>query len=689
MKKLFTMVSFLLSTIFLFGQDIHRLTPLDQRTQKINVKEEMRQDRYSAEPLLPAAQHIATQAPILRSEKTSGTTNSPVQLGSASNIYTCLRVQQNQVYVDNDLDLVAFIHRQNVNVWGGGNAANGMLRVDVSVDGGNSFTTEMGPLNPTYTRPARYPNLTGFNPDNATNPFNSFLAYSAPTLNSGPAWDGHVTGMLPVTTSPPVQSTENYSLLSSQTFLQGGLCEGEDDEFWTVELQYDGAAFPGDIYLNKGVYNSSLSDIQWNRYDTISPSHYIGYDGTPAILSPNISFSPDGNTGWMAWLGDIDGGPDSTLQPIFIKSTDGGDTWGSPIEVDLNSDPAVAQHLQELWTQVDPVTGDTVPSSTGRATTFLDYDITVDMNGNPHMAVVIGSGASYDNPDPGYDIYFGLSKFLADVWSPDGGATWKITYIAPILTFRGSFGTTDPVTMDNYCQISRTASGDHIFYSWVDSDTSATTGSMNGIGFGIADNLAPNLRISAMRVADEFQRCYIRVQDGDFLWDGKMLYPTLAPEVIHNTTTNEVSFPIVVAEMLNNEPLDPVQFWYFGTDAVIDIDTGFLPPSLLDLSWDATPCKLGVGIEDKGNDKIVLGQSAPNPTNGEANIEFKLPYSAEVFMDVTNSFGQQVMVLANETYSAGKHSIRVNTSELAAGIYFYNLRVGDKIISKKMVITKR
>lgn len=680
MKKIYLLAAVVLFGTLLFAQQTSYNLPLDQRMKRVSLIDPVFQHTYESEPSLPSSNPIA-----LTDKATKAQT--AIQLGRASNIYTCTRPQQNQVYVDNDLDLVAFVHRQDVTVWGGGTANNGKLIFDISVDGGNSFTTEIGELNVNYTRPARYPNLTGFNPTGATNPFSTFLAYSAPTLNGAPAWDGHVTGMVPVTVAPPVQATETYSLLSSQTLLQGGLTEGLDNEFWTVELQYDGANTPGDIYVNKGEYIASQNDIVWTRADTISPPHYTGYNGSPVVRSPNIAFSPDGNTAWIAWIGDLIGGQDSTLRPIFLKSTDGGASWGAPIEVDLNADPSVASHLTELWTQIDSSNGNTVPVSTGLASTSLDFDITVDMNGNPHMAVVIGSGSVFDAPAPGYFFYFDIAKFLGDVWSPDGGATWNTTYIAPVLAWRGSFGTSNPIDMDNYCQISRTPSGDHVFYSWVDSDTSANSGSMNGIGFGVSDNLSPNLRISGMRIQDGYQMCYHRVSDGDLLWEGRMMFPSMAPEVLIDEVANVVTLPIVNVEMLNNEPDAPVQFHYFGDDTKIDLMTSFVDPAFLDLRWDVSPCTI-VGLESPEENGILVHRSVPNPTNGPASIEFELPFASEVRIDLLNNFGQQVKEIERATYSAGKHKVRFDTGALTPGIYHYALRASGHIVTSKVVVMK-
>jgi hypothetical protein len=673
------------------AQQKQKVATLDQKTQQVTAEDRINQVKYSSEPTLVEARPYT---PEVNAQRTGGINAvAPIQMGRASNIYSILRPEQNQVYADNDLGVVGFVHRHDVTVWGGGGAESGKLRFDVSVDGGNTWTPDVDVLNGTYTRPARYPNLTGFNPNSETNPFSSFLVYSAPTLNGSPDWDGHVTGMVQVTQTAPAGPTENYALLSSQSYLQGGLTEGLPGEFWTTELQYDGSGFPGDIYVNKGVYNSTSGDVDWTRKDTVSPPHSTSFDGTPTLVGSNIAFDPTGNIGWLVWLGDLVGGPDSTLQPCLIKTTDGGDTWGTPLEVNLNANPSVAEWLTAFWIQVDSVTGDTTPVSSGRATCAFDYDLTVDANGNPHIAVVIGSGSTVDTPEPGYSIFSGIEKFMADVTTDDGGATFYVNYIAPVLAFRGSFGNTDPVTMDNQPQISRTPNGDHVFYSWIDSDTSAVTGSMNGIGFGVSDQLAPNLRTAGRRISDGAQTCYKRVTDGDFIWEGRALFPTLAPEVIIENGTIEM--PIAMVEMITNEPLQSCQFWYFGNDATFNPADGsaggdFWPANQLVLDWDAPSCvdTTVVNVDNVISSNIVLGQSYPNPTNGEAAIGFDLPNATNITLDITNVFGQQVAVVAEGEYNAGSHKVIVNTKDFAPGAYFYNLRTQENVISKKMIVTK-
>ena len=502
----------------------------------------------------------------------------PVGMGRASNIYSSINEHQNQVVANDSLNLVAFIHRQDVTVFGGGTAANGRLRYDLSLDGGATFTSDIGMLNNTYTYPARYPNMALYNMSGTTNPLNGRFGYIAATVNNG-TWNGHVTGSSTITTTTPT-ATETYHS-NANYLMPSSITERVPGEFWAIAPGYNGTNFTSSIFVFKGVYNSTTQDIDWATPTTILVTHDITYDGTIHMIHPQISFSPDGTTGWIGFLGDIPGGPQHVFSPVFIKSANGGTTWGTPTEVNLNAQSFVSDSLQSLWITTNPQ----VPASTGMATGTFEFDLTVDANGNPHMFSIIGSAQSQDSSGtptgpPSYTVYSGLAKFAADIHSDNGGTSFSLDYVAPILTFRGEFGTPDPTTgdlisMDNFPQISRTEDGNYIFYSWADADTVI-------IGFGETTNLAPNLRIAGHCVPNNERTCYKLVSDGDFIWDGRIMFPTMAPTVLTSGSTFEL--PIVVVEMILNDQLAPCRYHYFGNDCTFDT-LEFQPQATLGLAW--------------------------------------------------------------------------------------------------------
>lgn len=540
----------------------------------------------------------------------------PVQMGRASNAFTILRPEQNQVLADQNSNSVAFIHRQDVTVWGGGTAANGRLRYDLSIDGGASFTNDIGVLNNNYTQPARYPQMINFG--NNANPFNNSFIWTAPNINPAGGWDGFVNGLSTVTTGAPF-STELYNEIGNNSLLQGGLCEGLSGEFWQVEFKSNGGSTSDTLRILKGSYVPVSGNVVWSIYDNVFLPHNMPFGGINAI-GPNMMFSPSGQDGWVGYLGDLVGGADTTLNPIFIHSSDGGASWGAPMEVDLSTvsfeggGNTLVEEIQALWEDSPGV-----PTSSGKPTCTFEYDITVDANGNPHMFVVVGSASTTGSPTAGYTVFTGLAKLAVDVFSEDGGATWKAVKVSPIYAFRDQWGTPDPntgslITMDNVPQVSRTQDGSKIFYSWVDSDTTVT-------GYGNNVNSEPNLRIAGRRISDGFMTCPKWITLGDATWDGEMLFPTMAPDVLTASGGTSYKLPIVSLDMLIDDQNAPCQFWYWGNEATLD-DTDFLTPAS-NLITDNCSLIVGPPSNDDVCNALLLNLGVNGPfdvTNATAEV---------------------------------------------------------------------
>lgn len=84
-----------------------------------------------------------------------------------------------------------------------------------------------------------------------------------------------------------------------------------------------------------------------------------------------------------------------------------------------------------------------------------------------------------------------------------------------------------------------------------------------------------------------------------------------------------------------------------------------------------------------------LNQNYPNPFNPSTNITYDLPKASEVRMEVFNSIGAKIAVLAEGYKSAGTYNVRFDASGYASGMYFYRFMAGGKVIStKKMLLIK-
>lgn len=91
-----------------------------------------------------------------------------------------------------------------------------------------------------------------------------------------------------------------------------------------------------------------------------------------------------------------------------------------------------------------------------------------------------------------------------------------------------------------------------------------------------------------------------------------------------------------------------------------------------------------------------LAQNSPNPFNPSTTISYNVA-SAEslvpVRLDVFNIRGQLVRTLVSEVVEPGEYSffwlgLDNHGQELTSGVYFYRLRAGDFVATRKMVIVK-
>ncbi len=83
-----------------------------------------------------------------------------------------------------------------------------------------------------------------------------------------------------------------------------------------------------------------------------------------------------------------------------------------------------------------------------------------------------------------------------------------------------------------------------------------------------------------------------------------------------------------------------------------------------------------------------LLQNYPNPFNPTTKIQFEIPGSDFVSLKVFDLLGREVASLVNERMDAGTYQTTFDAHSLTSGIYFYTLRSGSTIQTKKMILTK-
>ena len=100
-------------------------------------------------------------------------------------------------------------------------------------------------------------------------------------------------------------------------------------------------------------------------------------------------------------------------------------------------------------------------------------------------------------------------------------------------------------------------------------------------------------------------------------------------------------------------------------------------------------------LTGKFND-YSLSNNYPNPFNPTTTIKYQIPERNFVSMKVFDILGKEIETLVDEEMSPGKYEVKYDASDLASGIYFYQLKVGNPssgsgqsfVDTKKMILLK-
>ena len=436
-------------------------------------------------------------APVVQSPSSPDGPNavSIIDLGTSINPFGMSGAGRTVLWADNQINAIGFVHRMNGDVMAGASIA-----FDLSKDGGASWSNNIkvyAPLGPplpgqTYPQAAgRYPQGCLYNPAGNTDPRNAYMHYFIPTLdgsNPGSAanagsWGGYAFGVRKADTIPPytqhnVPSGNGYlhnipdafALVGNKTFivepsLFGGL----------------GTNYSDSLVVSKGVWNATTNDFDYT-FDKL----YVPCDWY--VTDSRIAFAPNGQIGYISILSHNTSKPltDSTYFPILYKTINGGTTWTGPINVDLygtNGVPEVKQYVSDsLLTAMFTTMPDRDSIAYG---TIGASDLNVDVNGNPHIACVVNLASGT------YTTYYPKTCQMFDIYSPDGGTTWKGISLDTISNEWGTYGTgATTVSDDNRPQISRSEDGSRMFISWLDTQPPTSP----------AANTAPNIFVRGINV---------------------------------------------------------------------------------------------------------------------------------------------------------------------------------------------
>ena len=429
-------------------------------------------------PLYSSGQGNVPTSSFLPNEKAMGTCDEGFgQVGSSYDIFSNYLNYQNQVIYNQDLNAAAFVHNQNHNEPGGA----GFISYEYSLDGGDNWVTGHKPITPTLDLIGdgsligignRYPHGTIYNPPGNTDPANAYFVSVGTAFWSNP--NNSILGYEYVASSPLIfdgtEVSEKYHTDPGHTFFRpSGLVSKADGSLWYVNTSWDFLLDPTgtgptsfkDFYVAKLTFNDATKSFDKEIVDTLE----MNYNGVPVSAyrgEYNMGFSPDGQYGYVAFVGGDADQPQVQVSPVIWVSKDGGNTWTKDASLDYNLMTELLKNTLTLSGQVDTST------VVNKRPYMFEYDLTVDNKGNLHLFADMYSGSSFHPDSLNWGYFNGLqnSKLFHFIYLQNSGS-WFSWLVKPWGNFPGTVGNTQ---LRPRPQAGRTPDGKKIFFTWSESE---------------------------------------------------------------------------------------------------------------------------------------------------------------------------------------------------------------------------
>ncbi|RKY95132.1 MAG: hypothetical protein DRQ01_00595 [Ignavibacteriae bacterium] len=351
------------------------------------------------------------------------------------------------------------------------------------------------------------------------------------------------------------------------------------------------------------------------------------------------------NLGWALAFRDI-----FPFGTIILKTTNGGNTW---IAEDYPDDNAFMNTVFFFDSLNGWVGGTYIAGTTNGGVTWVEADVDSSMiSGLPVY------NFNFYNKQFGYACG-GYLDLAGVIWrTTDYGESWSATGVSPDQVFdlyiidslntiglsgdpEGFFGTGNIITTD---------AGANWTYDEM---------SLSGLSFTI------DFRTESEGWSASGYK-FLITSDSGATWENK------------ETPDSAVIFDLVFIDSRNG--------FAVGEEGVI---LKYIPgpADVFNLGIDVTPSN------------FVLFQNFPNPFNPSTKIRFTIPsnvkrQTSNVILIVYDVLGNEIITLANEEKPAGEHEVIFDTDlinqkvALPSGIYFYQLRAGAYVQTKKMILLR-
>jgi hypothetical protein len=127
----------------------------------------------------------------------------------------------------------------------------------------------------------------------------------------------------------------------------------------------------------------------------------------------------------------------------------------------------------------------------------------------------------------------------------------------------------------------------------------------------------------------------------------------------------------------------PTQGWSAGA-----ISIQLSAASFTNTYWFELGTVTGIPVQPPVPKTFQLFQNYPNPFNPATTIQYSVPSTQYVSLKIYDALGREVTSLVGETKQPGTYTVRWDARGYSSGVYFYRLKVGSFVETKKILLLK-
>ncbi len=723
MKKQLLICSAILAGLSTFSQSAGakvKSSGIDKISDKfaMDANEEISSPKLNIKPSENVNYNEAKDAGVYN---ISATSISWKVIAGSMNVYGQLVSQSRPLQYNDNVNAVCYIHRKSASYTSFPVSNPGTIVAEISGNWGATWDSTCIWANATNT--GRYPQGGIYNPVGNTNLANAYIIGVGPTNTGGAApWTGNfyssrqinvanftntVSAVANAAQHLPTNSTTYPANQMPGAFSRNGFSSTDDGLVRSLATIWnDNGALTGfrGAMIVKGSFNAGV--FNWTT-DSIIPPALLTTAGAKVIWStPQMAWNESGTTGYMMFLGVLGTATLSNkgYQPIVYKTTNSGSTWALINGIDFNS------------VAMAPIKVPLAAANNGtlEVPTFglvEGFDCVVDANNKLHIASTITGAASTHQDSLSYYYTFTTSINPSDSYrwahTPgnrpylydfigDGTGAWNYVKVdsisseSPASAATGASNAENPwdptggssAKIDIYqrIQLGRTPDGKYITYSWSESDSNVTNGTKKW-------NNLPNIKTRCMALnsgtntyvvsSNEINVSKVAVGQGtnnaNVANRATLHYmsPTTSAALISNgasTHTADVKVPFTVT---NSNPYSQ-----------LTNNTSYYSSNTLSFAFTGNAV---TGIKNNLANSDMAGIIYPNPTKENATLAINVKENTSVTVSIYNLVGALVKTITANAV-IGSNTINLDLTNLNSGIYLANVKVGNTVSTKKLII---